>query len=467
MTRLGRTFLLAGLALVGVAALLWVSFTAPSSSERAKARYDEERPFHFGPDDVAFGTVTSTHGAFRFERDEVFGWRIAEPIDWPAHAEPLEAMLVKVAGMAARRTVYEAPSPAELERAGLQTPRVRLKLTLASGEGHTLALGALHPLESLVYGRADGGPVFVAEPSVLWSSLRPVTEFRKTRVLPFDRSRVDALHFRRADGVSWTVRTSTPTHRVAIDGGPFHPADTGQVAVTMAAAFLRLEADRWLLDGAADLQTALRSHGADWKPAFSLSVRHQSGLVRTATVVAASRSGAPGPRPLAFVEGSLVELYPPPAEELMTLDPVLLRDRSLADFSPAAVERIVLIYGLELATLERGTEDWTLFRPSRAKPARSVGAEEIEEILKTLSRLKGADIVSEAPRPSQLREWLLQPPSRRFGLQGANQETLGVVTIGDLKDGEAFFVRGKEGPVHLVPRKALDAIPLQLSDFGQ
>ncbi|MEM1024349.1 MAG: DUF4340 domain-containing protein [Myxococcota bacterium] len=471
MTRLQRTLLAAGVALLGVGALIWISTTAPSSTERAQARYDAERPFSFGPDDVAWGTVTSTHGSFRFERDEVFGWRIAEPYSWPGHAEPLEAVLVRVAGLAATREVYSAPSTKDLAQSGLNDPRVRIELALASGERHGLSLGKLHPLESTVYARADEGAVFVAEPSVLWSSLRPIDEFRNKRVLPFDRAQIETLGIEREDGRGWTLRTSTSGLQASIDGGPFHPADEGQAAVAMAAAFLRLEADRWLVDGAHDLESALETMKAPkWRTAFTLSVRHPSGLVRRATVGVAASKNTPEAKPLAWIDGSLMQLYPPPAKELLTLDPFLLRDRSLAEFRPKEVSKVFLIFGLEFASLTRAEDAWRLERKAGSADASQehrLASDAVEPLLKKLSTLKGVELVSEEPSAEELGRWLLQPPSRRFGFQGRGGETLGVITIGDLSDTGGFYVRGQDGPVYTVPRKVLEDLPLRVTDFAQ
>jgi len=190
-----------------------------------------------------------------------------------------------------------------------------------------------------------------------------------------------------------------------------------------------------------------------------LNAEHASGRTRSATVAVVKRATAPEATPLVYTEGSLVEVYAPPAQELAELDPSTLINRTISQFEPGNVREVVVLFaGSDPLRIERtAAGDWPV----------QFDAERVDRTLEVFSELSGVSVVSATPSDKQLEEWLLQPPSRRFVFRGEGGDILANVTIGGYPDADHFYVRGTERRVYTVPIALLSDLPVDVAAYAR
>lgn len=462
MSRLQRTLLLAIVVGVGgIGATVYLAARAPRSAERVRERVERERLFEFGRRDVTRLTIHRADERIELGRDPTVSWRLDAPVQWPADLQAVEALLDRAASLRAKRTVFEAPTAENLADTGLAPPAVELEVALRDGRAHRLALGTTNPVTELMHARPDGGAVVLVEPDFRWAMDRPAEEFRMDRLFPYRTEDVANLRLATPSGESFDlVRTDDGRHEVVTEDDRFD-AGRGVAAVLLAALTKRLEAEDYLGDAHPypELPDALASFQAG--SAFAITARHVTGATRSATIALARLAALDEPVPVAWVGSSVVQLYPPPVEEVLGTTAESLRDRSLARFNPSDVARVRAYFAGEPEPwiFERTGEDGRSWRRTVPRPAEGMGVI-LRDVLLSLARLKGERTAAESPSPAQLRDWLIEPPSRRFVMLAESGEVLADVRLGGWASEDAVYVKGDGPRVDVVSIDRLLKIPV-------
>lgn len=465
MTRLQRTLLLAGvIGLGGLAAAAYLALRAPTSAERLEAKVKRERLFAFGRSDVARVVIRRGDEQIVLTRAPGTQWELERPVRWPADLRAMEALLDRTAALRAKRTVFEAPSPQNLSDTGLASPAVELEVT-TDGETHRLALGSTNPVTELMHARADDGPIVLVQPDFRWALDRPAEDFRMDRLFPFRTEDVARVRSKAPSGATFRLERASADDRYdVVTPDERFRAGVGVTAVFLAAVTKRLEVEDYLSDE--HPYPELPEDIASVQPGseFVLDVRHQTGITRSATLALAKLAVLDEPVPIAWVGSSVVQLYPPPVEEVITTTASELRDRSLAWFNPSDVRRLRVFYA-------GATEPWVFERADdrqwvRTAPAAAEGVGVVlREVLYALARLKGDRTAAEDPSPQQLRTWFIEPPSRRFVVEDASGQVLADVRLGNWASEDALYVRGAGSRVDVVPIDRLSKVPVDLEEL--
>lgn len=464
MTRLQRTLLVtAVVGAAGISGVLYLATQTPDQAERLRHRVESERLFGFGRATVRWLELHRDGQAVRFERDPAVAWRIDEPVRWPADLQAIEALIDRAAALREERTVYETPSAQQLEDTGLSSPRLKLFVETVDGGSHQLELGSTNPVTELLHVRADDGPVVVVDPSFRWALDRPLDEFRMDRLFPYRTGDVSRVRCQAPSGASFALERTGEDQHAVTSGGQRFDAGVGVTAVFLAAVTKRLEAEEYLSDH--HPYPELPEQIASFEPSssFTIEVDHVSGETRTATIALAMTSFTAEPAPIAWVGSTVVSLYPPPVQEILTTTADGLRDRSLAWFNPRDAHRIRVRYGDAPAdwVFERAPGDpraWVRVEPSPAEGVEAV----FRDLVLILARFKGDETVTEAPSPSQLRAWLLDPPSRRFVVEDESGEVLADLRLGGWASDETLYARGLGPRVDTVSIDRVMKIPVDL-----
>ncbi|NJK90146.1 MAG: DUF4340 domain-containing protein, partial [Myxococcales bacterium] len=252
MTRLRRLALAATVVGGGgIAAAVALSVGTKNADERRIERVDRERVYSFGAVDVASVTLRRKDAMVQFQRDDGRGFVLTSPVRWPADAEAIDALLHQVSALREKRTVYERPSPADLEEAGLAKPDGTLELVMKDGTSHRLAIGSVNALTGLLHVRVDEGAVVVVDPSFRWVVDRAMDEFRASRVFPFSEKDVQSVTVRGRDGIAHRATRQPPQGFFIQTIGTRAPpalADEGRFAVFLTAVTKRLEVESFLRD---------------------------------------------------------------------------------------------------------------------------------------------------------------------------------------------------------------------------
>ncbi|MGF1510539.1 MAG: DUF4340 domain-containing protein [Myxococcota bacterium] len=329
MKRVHQSLLWAALGAATVGVAIYFVVNAPSGAERQRAELERKRVFRFGTNQVFEAHVQTKEGSLRIRRDPVYGWMLHAPYRWPGDPEAILALLGRVSSLRGERTVTEDPTERELKTFGFGERMLQIEVRLADARWRGLRLGGVNPLSDLVYAQISArpssdraervtfdGPVFLARTDPLWALERPLSEFRSKRIFPVDRDGLESLSKHRKGVHRWTLKTSDGGV-VSSDGRAFGPADPKTASRALGAALLRLEATRFLVDHVPTFVQAAAALGAALHPQFVMTIRHRDGLVQSATVALVKEDVV---RPVAFTHESLVELYPPPVEELADLE---------------------------------------------------------------------------------------------------------------------------------------------------
>lgn len=467
MTRLQRTLILAGVVGVGgITAAVYLAARAPRQAERVRERVERERVFDFGRNDVARLSIRRSDEQIRLVRDRTVGWRLDAPVEWPADLQAVEALLDRAASLRAKRVAFESPSEENLTDAGLAPPEVELDITLMNGTAHTLALGTTNPVTELMHAREGDGPVILVEPDFRWSMDRPSEEFRMDRLFPYRADDVARLRLISPSGDAFDLSRDPGGGHTVITSDERFGAGVGVAAVLLAAVTKRLEAEDYLGDAHPfpGLPEALVS--VQQGSAFVITTHHATGVTRSATIALARLAVLDEPVPVAWVGSSVVQLYAPPVKEVIGTTAEDLRDRSLAWFNPSEVARLRAYYAGEPQpwVFERSGDDgWRRVAPA---PAEGLGIV-LRDVLLSLARLKGDRTASDAPTPRQLRDWLIEPASRRFVMESEAGEILADVRLGGWASEDTIYARGDGPRVDVVSIDRLLKIPVDPAKLVQ
>jgi len=494
MNRLQRTLALAGLVgVAGIGGALYIGATAPDQRERLRQKIEDERPFSFGRSTVLRFELERDGERIRFERDPAVGWQVATHEPWPADLQAVEALIDRTAGLRVKRIAFESPTEENLRNAGLFEPRLVLSIETRDGTRHHLAIGRSNPLTDLLHVRAqsgedlEGAPVALVDPSFQWALDRPPEEFREDRLFPYRTRDVVRVRSRAAEGTAFVLEQSLesgpgassdasgaesvgqkePRFEVIVSGERYD-AGIGASAVFLTALTKRLEAEEFLSDfhPFPELPPSIGSFAEGSK--VTVDVVHAAGLTRSATIALAMASFNEAPQPIAWVDETVVRLYPPPVKEIVSTSGEQLRDRRISFFSTKRARRLVVEYGDrdEPWVFERDSDDvrsWRRVEPSPADASDIV----LGNVVQILSGLEGDRTVSRDPSPAQLRAWLLEPPSRRFIVQTEDRTPIADVRIGGWisPEREELYVRGERRRVDAVSLDRVLKIPTDRSRF--
>lgn len=465
LTRVQRSLLFAAVLFGGggAAAIYTLETKVKTADQRFKEERDALRYFHFGRVHVKSGGLTTATATFTFARDDVYGWTITAPVEWPADGKAIEAVLDRMAAIMADPTVTEDATPEDLARTGLDDPLATIEVRLEDGVEHTLFVG---PKNKMV----DKFPVTdeakkkigLSDSQFMWALDRDLFEYRDKRIFPFDPRDVTGLEIRKADAVQVALTKGADGWMVGGAGVDDQiRGDDAAIAFLLTALTKRGKVERFV-DDAADA-AALAKVGLD-RPARTVTLRTKGGATRTARFTEVLETSADEGTTYGFVEGgATIAAMRAGFGEALTSPAASYRDRTLSRFSPAAVRRVrIELAGEPPAELTKIEDGWKMTAPESA----AVKVWRVDAVVRPLVALRVAEWKTEAASKAQLREWLLEPWSRRVVVYGEGDEVLVDVRFGNLADDAHIFAAlAGEPRVGLVEVKRLAALPTKVEDL--
>src|SRR3989441_5340003 len=183
---MSRAVLVLLLVALGLGLYLWL-VEMPAEQKRLQVETTTKKLVDFKEDDVQGFTIISSQGEMAVVRDDG-RWTIRKPRPMEADATAVSEFLRTLMLAQVSRVVHETGT--DLKAYGLDTPSLTVSLRLASGT-QTVRVGDAGPLSATLYAKRDDSPkvllTTLAGRDLLAKSIR---EFRRKRVLPFDRLRV-------------------------------------------------------------------------------------------------------------------------------------------------------------------------------------------------------------------------------------------------------------------------------------
>src|SRR5712691_6255515 len=186
MSRAALALLLVAL---GLGLYLWLA-EMPAEQKRLQAETTAKKLVDFKEDDVQEFTIISSQGEIAVVREDG-RWTSRKPKPMEADATAVGEFLRALMLAQVSRVVDEAGT--DLKAYGLDAPSLTVSLRLVSGT-QTVRVGDAGPLSATLYAKRDDSP------KVLLTTLagrdllaKSIQEFRRKRVLPFNRVQVTRL----------------------------------------------------------------------------------------------------------------------------------------------------------------------------------------------------------------------------------------------------------------------------------
>jgi hypothetical protein len=343
--------------------------------------------------------LTASEGELvRLERSDE-GWRITEPVVFPADEIRADGLASSLAGLSSE-AVFEEPEP--LEEYGIGADPT-LRFWIGDAE-HALHVGDKTPVGGNTYVKTGAGAEVYAVKSYHASSLtRSLEELRDSKVLDFDRDAVDRIEAR------W------PGGGVVLERGEegwrlLEPLETLADADTVDDLLSDLNFLR--TDGFIDEVPPDADVGLD-APAFEVEIvagaSEEGGApTRTRLAIGATIDGTHR-----AVRGSVENaLYQIAAERLEDFPRTVAayRFKDLADFDASDAVRFELVFpaaeeeASHVVSGELGEEGWTTTPDTMA-------AGKASQLIREFSTLTAVDIVADAMGEDELRGMGLSPPA--------------------------------------------------------
>ena len=428
---------------VGLGLYLWL-VEMPTEQKRAASEAAENKLVDFKERDVQALTLRSPAGDIEVARERDGTWTIIKPKKLEADTQAVEEFLRAFQLAKVSRVVDE--SGADLQSYGLATPPLTVSIRLASGT-QTLRLGDSGPLSSSLYAMREGTPkVLLTTLSGREILTTSVQDFRRKRVLQFDRDRVTRL---KVVTPQETVVLHKEGHGAKSEWTIKAPVETAADQPEVRSLLLALEDLKALsfFDDPKDRQAKQATLG---KPFASFTI-HESERDRELTLFRDPRD-----RTLTYAatlrEEALAQITPAAAKDL-TKGLFALRNKQLIAAEPDRVKTLVIKKdGLEYSIAHEGS-DWLV----DGDPGAKADAVRMNMFVSRVVRLQAERIVTE--KPTELKRYGLTSPVAELIAADAQGKLLGRIALGRQEQGLAYAQGSAMPGVFQVRPDILNEIP--------
>jgi hypothetical protein len=447
-------------------AFVWFYEIGGEEERRAAEEAQQRVVVGIAADDVEMIALTTADGtAVAVERGES-GWRLTQPLAYPADPFVLDAMAAAIAEMGGGAALDE---PQALAVYGLDAPEREVRFS-AGGEERALRIGDKTPLGANSYVTVVGSDAVVTVPSVGVTAFeKTLDDIREKKLLDFDQDAVRHIAVNWPDGGVVLQRSESGGRRWHVVQPVAGPADDETIARLLSTlAFLRA-------DGFVDEPPSDEAAGLE-RPAFSVRLTGGAAADDGAdepspfeATLAIGSLAVDGARLVRGAQPGLYRLNEDRIEELHTTV-VAYRDKELARFAPLDAQRVEIGFSAEgnsvALTATRGDAGWS------SEPE-SFGAGKIEAMITALADLRAVDIAADAMGEGELAGVGLAPANATFEVYGAAPEeggdapVLAVVRLGATRGSDGVLARrAKDDTVFVLGLEESEFLPISHEAFG-
>lgn len=440
---MSRSVLILFIIAVGLGLYVWL-VDMPTGQKQVETARAAKKLVDFQEEDVQALTITSSRGEVELTREKDGRWTISKPKALEAESTAVEEFLRTLMLAKVSRVVDE--SGADLQSYGLINPSMTVSFRLSAGT-QTVRLGDSGPLSSTLYAMREKSP------KVLLTTLasqdlvaKGVREFRRKRVLAFDRSQVTRL------------KVATPHETVVL-----YKEGRGEKAVWTIKAPLETAADqpevRSLLLGLEDLKAQdfldepkdrAATRARLGQPLATLTLR-EGESDRTLSLFLDPRN-----KRLAYAESTpqdpLYRVAPGVAQDL-TKGLFALRNKQLVAAEPDRVKTLVIKTGAQEYSVTRAGGAWLV----DGDPTATADAARLNMFVIRVVRLQAERIVTE--KPTDLKQYGLASPVTELIAADEQGKLLGRIAFGREEQGLVYALGSAMTGVFQVRPDILKEIP--------
>jgi len=432
-----RTTLLTtlGVLLIGGGAAAYMYREIKKAPDQKRQIQMDARLFPWGRVHITGVSLQSERATFAATCDPINGCRLTSPIQGPADAEAMQALLDNVAALPLAVEPFKGEDVRpHLAEYGLDPAPITFTASTADGKVHRLYVGGLDPTDRRRW-VAGGDPLRMGRADDLfsWALDRDLFAFRANQVFQLDRHAISEILVERLDSAPRTLHLTAgdPLWTVESDGRKL-TADPYVIDKFLLLLTRDLKADAFVTDHYT-AEDAVK-YGLD-KPTFAITVHSAGGRVDKAFVGVGARPAGTGEpdeagkaAPFVHIEGasSVAVTYNALLSDLSKGLPEF-RDKRVTDFDLEAVRRIeILREGTPPLVLDGMGDSWQLISPESA-PAR---VDRAKAIAMQFSKLRAVRVIDEEKSPAKLAELGLEPPELRVLLRADGGRMLADIRFG-------------------------------------
>ena len=446
---MSRTVLVLLLIALGLGLYLWL-VESPREQKRVQSETAAKRLLDFKENEVQSFTLRSADSEIEISQADDSShvrWSITKPKKLDAETPAVEEFLRALQLAKVTRVVDE--SGADLSSYGLAVPSLTVLLRLPTVV-QKVDFGDSGPLSSSLYAKRE------ANPNIVLTSLsgreilaKTVQDFRRKRVMEFDRDRVAR------------IKVATPRETVVLyKEGPLGkdkkpdwiikapidaPADQPEVR-SLLFGLEDLKAQRFVEDARErDAKKAELS-----RPLVTITIR-EDDADRTVTLYADSKNAT-----TVYAETTAQEpLYVMTSGTAKDLAKSLfsLRNKQLITAEPAQIKTLVVKKEAEEYTLTHEGSDWLI----DGDPAAKADAGRINMFVSRAARLQAERIVTE--KAADIKRYGLASPVAELTAADAQGKELGRVAFGRQQEGLVYALGSAMPGVFQVRPELLQEIP--------
>ena len=413
----------------GLGLYLWL-VEIPAERKRVEAETAAKRLVDFKEDDVQGFTIISSRGEMEVAREDG-RWTIRKP-------KPMEADSTAVGEFL--RTLMLA----QVSRVG--TPSLTVSLRLASGT-QTVRVGDAGPLSATLYAKRDDSPkIFLTTLAGRDLLMKSIQEFRRKRVLPFDRLQVTQLKIAGPQETVVLYREGQGEKAVWKIKAPVETAADQPEVKSLLFALEDLKA-RDFID---DPKERSAKRAALGKPLATITL-HEGETDRTVALFLDPRDNT-----TAYAESTAREpLYQIARTAAKDLAKGLfdLRAKQLIAAEPDQVKTLVIKTGGKEYALSREGSAWLVDGDPNAK----ADAARVNMLVTRVVRLQAERIAT--GNPADLKQYGLATPAAELIAAGEQGKLLGRITFGRQEQGLAYAMGSAMAGVFQVRPDILQNIP--------
>ncbi|HUY26264.1 MAG TPA: DUF4340 domain-containing protein [Candidatus Binataceae bacterium] len=351
------------------------------------------------------------------ERPKGGVWRIVKPFGVDADQTPCNNLARAIATAEVTRTVEE--KPADLAPFGLSKPAV--VVTVSTFKGQTLPaieVGKTTPVGFNAYVMRGGNPAVMLTSSAFPSGMnKTVDQLRNRDLMTFKVDDVARFTIGKDDGSEIEVVRDGAKWKITKPGD--YLADPTQVRQLLSSLL-----ETKVADFIADAPGSVSQYGLE-KPHLTVTVYGKGGAQES--LLFGFKQSEQGKDGIYVRRGEATPVYTVHEWVMGAIDKSALdlRDRTVFNFEPSAVERAELAVGSDKFTLARAPGGkWNVVEGSNTAPA---DVAVVERFLDEIRDLKGASIVAD-PMPSP-QPFGLDQPHTVVTLAGKDGKPIGTLKL--------------------------------------
>ena len=427
---------------LGLGLYLWL-VEIPAERKRVEAETAAKRLVDFKEDDVQGFTIISSRGEMEVAREDG-RWTIRKPKPMEADSTAVGEFLRTLMLAQVSRVVDETGT--DLKVYGLGTPSLTVSLRLASGT-QTVRVGDAGPLSATLYAKRDDSPkIFLTTLAGRDLLMKSIQEFRRKRVLPFDRLQVTQLKIAGPQETVVLYREGQGEKAVWKIKAPVETAADQPEVKSLLFALEDLKAQDFIDDP----KERSAKRAALGKPLATITL-HEGETDRTVALFLDPRDNT-----TAYAESTAREpLYQIARTAAKDLAKGLfdLRAKQLIAAEPDQVKTLVIKTGGKEYALSREGGAWLVDGDPNAK----ADAARVNMLVTRVVRLQAERIATE--NPADLKRYGLATPAAELIAAGEQGKLLGRITFGRQEQGLAYAMGSAMAGVFQVRPDILQNIP--------